>query len=94
MALAVDLIGLDAEENVLWHWMACNWNGLIAAREAELPPGDWPKSWSGRVSLDQVIRLREHFGRKAAETVSGRPEDDLDGLLVQPRAALLLAVEE
>ncbi len=94
MALYVDLIGLDAEGKALWRWMARNWNGHIVAREAELPIGDWPESWSGRVTLDQVIHLRERFGGKAAETDSGRPENDLDGLLAQPRAALLLAVEE
>ncbi len=94
MALAVDLIGLDTEGKVLWRWMARRWDGHIAAREADLPPGDWPESWSGRVTLDQVIRLRERFGGKTAESDFGRPEDDLDSLLEQPRTALLLVVEE
>ena len=94
MALAVDLIGLDLEGRVVWRWMARSWDGLIAAKEVNLPLGEWPQSWSGSVTIEEVARLRERFGGKAAETNFGRPEDDLDCLLERPHASLLLAVEE
>ena len=94
MALGVDLVALDADGKPIWAWVARRWDGHVVAREAALPAGEWPQSWSGPVSVDQVRRLRDLFGGKSVEMEFARPDEDLDALLQQPRAALLLVVEE
>ncbi len=94
MALAVDLMGLDPEGGVAWHWLARHWRGLASVEAVALPPGDWPSSWQGTVSAEDVGRLRELFGGKEAELAGPAPCADLDELLARPRASMLLSVEE
>ena len=94
MALAVDLVGLDANGGVLWHWLARHWRGLAAGGAGGLPPGEWPSSWQGPVTAEEVNRLRGLFGGKAAELAGPAPCADLDELLARPRASMLLSVEE
>lgn len=94
MALAVDLIAMNADGTVLWTWMARRWRGLEVVEAVRLPPTEWPQSWQGPVTPEDVERLRERFGGRAAEIESSRPDEDLDALLRRPRGSLLLSVEE